>query len=119
MAMVGMVALVAVLSVAVASVGMLYSARAQATTAADAAALAAAVATYPPAGASDPLETARAVAEANGAVVLGCRCALDPGLAARIVEVLAGVDVEVPVFGSVRVRAVSRAEFDPILWLGR
>jgi hypothetical protein len=37
----------------------------------------------------------------------------------RVVEVVAAVEVEVPVFGSVTVRNVSRAEFDPVRWLGR
>lgn len=118
-AMSAVVAIAAVLAVAVASLGILYGARAQATNAADAAALAAAVATYPPASPSDPGAAARDAAEANGSVVLVCRCPRDGSLRARTVEVTAGLAVDVPIFGSVTVRAVSRAEFDPRLWLGR
>ena len=118
-AMVGVVAVVAILAVAVAALGTLYAARAQATNAADAAALAAAVSSYPPASSLPPLTAARDAAEANGAVVVACRCRLDPGLDQRIVEVVAAISVEVPIFGGVQVRSAARAEFDPLLWLGR
>ncbi len=118
-AMIGVVATVILLGVAVASLGLLYSARAQATTAADAAALAAAVATYPPAGSNDPGEAAAAVARTNGAALLGCICPTDPGLDARTVQVETGIEVTVPIFGDVMVRSRARAEFDPMRWLGR
>ena len=118
-AMVGVVAVVTVLAVAVAALGTLYAARAQAANAADAAALAAAVSSYPPASALPPLTAARHVAEANGAVVVACRCPRDPGLDHRTVEVMTAISVEVPIFGRVQVRSVARAEFDPVLWLGR
>lgn len=119
-AMSGVVAIVAVLGVAVASIGVLYAGRAQAANAADAAALAAAVATYPAAtGGSDPVATARDVAQRNGAVLLACQCSRDPSLNRRTVEVATGLRVDVPVFGVVTIRSVSRAEFDPMIWLGR
>jgi len=118
-AMVGVVAVIAVLAVAVAALGTLYAARAQATNAADAAALAAAVSSYPPASSLPPLTAARQAAEANGAVVVACRCRRDPALHDRTVEVVATITVKVPIFGDVQVRSTARAEFDPLLWLGR
>lgn len=118
-AMAGVVATVIVLGVAVAALGILYGARAQATNAADAAALAAAVATYPAAGSNDPGEAATVVAQANGAVLLGCVCPSDSGLDARTVQVETGIRVTVPIFGEVMIRSRARAEFDPMAWLGR
>lgn len=115
----GVTAIVALLGVAVAAIGMLYGARAQATNAADAAALAAAVATYPPASSTDPVTAARQAAMWNDAVLASCRCPRDTSLSARTVEVVATVEAEVPVFGRVTVSSASRAEFDPMRWLGR
>lgn len=119
MAMAGVIAIVVLLGVAVTALGMLYAARAQATTAADAAALAAAVATYPPASGTDPGVAAGRVAQANGARIVECLCPRNGGLVPRTVEVMTAVVVDVPVFGTLTVRSVSRAEFDPIRWLGR
>ena len=118
MAMAGVVAIVVLLGVAVTAVGMLYGAKAQATTASDAAALAAAVATYPPASDGDPVAVAAELAAANGAKLMACACVRDTTLTARTVEVTTVVEVEVPLFGSVPVKGVSRAEFDPVRWLG-
>lgn len=118
-AMTGALTVLALAAVAVTSLASLYGARAQAQVAADAAALAAAVSTYPPASSRPPLDAAREIAERNGAEVTGCRCARDRSLSARTVEVVTHVDVEVPVFGSRTVRATGRAEFDPSRWLGR
>jgi len=116
-AMSAAVALVAVASVAVAGLGALYSARAQAQNAADGAALAAAVATYPPASSSSPERAAGLVAGENRARLVSCECRRDGSLAPRIVEVVVGVDADVPVFGTWFIRASSRAEFDPARWL--
>lgn len=118
-AMGGATAIAALLGVAVAAIGMLYAARAQATNAADAAALAAAVSSYPLASPTDPVTAARHAAELNDAVLVSCRCARDASLAVRTVEVATAMEIEVPVFGSVTVQGVSRAEFDPLRWLGR
>lgn len=119
MAISGAVGIVAVAAVAVAALSSMYAAKTQAQAAADAAALAAAVATYPPASTSPPLASARHIATRNGAVLVACRCPRNGGLAARTVEVVTAVAVEVPVFGGVTVQARSRAEFDPMRWLGR
>ncbi|MDX1468927.1 MAG: hypothetical protein R3258_06260 [Acidimicrobiia bacterium] len=118
-ALVAVAALLATLGIATASLGAAYAARAQAQTASDAAALAAAVATYPGASGSSPHEQAAAVANANGAVVVRCGCAIDPSLSIRVVEVVTAVGIEVPIFGHLRVKAASRAEFNPRVWLGR
>ena len=118
-AMLAVAALLAALGVATSSLGVAYAARAQAQTASDAAALAAAVATYPDASGSDPRLQATAVARANRASLVRCGCPVDPSLSARVVEVVTEVEIEVPIFGRLRVRAASRAEFDPRRWLGR
>lgn len=112
------IGLVAVLAVAVAGLAMLYAARTQAQTAADASALAAAVATYPPAAEMTPIGAARLAASSNGASIVRCECPVDPALGTRTVTVTAGIRAEVPVFGSFLVRARSSAEFDPRRWLG-
>jgi secretion/DNA translocation related TadE-like protein len=119
MAMSGAVAIVAFLAIAVVAIGTLYAARTQATNAADAAALAAAVGTYPPASGLDPLEAATTVARANGAEIVECLCPVNEGLVTRTVEVVASIEVEIPIFGPVTVRSAGRAEFDPLRWLGR
>lgn len=118
-AMVAVAALLATLGIATASLGAAYGARAQAQTASDAAALAAAVATYPGASNTSPSFRAAAVAEANGAALIRCSCAVDQSLSVRVVEVVTGVGIHVPIFGRLQVRAASRAEFDPRRWLGR
>lgn len=117
--MTGAVAIVAVLSISVAGLGALYAARTQAQVAADAASLAAAVATYPPASDQAPQAAASDIAHRNDAVVMTCRCLRDASLSVRTVEVVTGVRVDVPVFGEMTVKASSRAEFDPGRWLGR
>lgn len=105
--------------IAVGSLTALYGARIHASTAADAAALAAAVATYPAAGADHPVREARHYALINGAVLKECDCPVDTSLAARVVTVIVEMKVPVPLFGVLAVQAGARAEFDPSLWLGR
>jgi hypothetical protein len=117
--MTGVIVIVAVVTTAVAALGMLYAARAQATNAADAAALAAAVATYPSIGRESPVVVAEDAAGANGAVLVGCVCPTDPSLNERTVQVTTAIRVQVPIFGEVTVRSRARAEFDPMRWLGR
>ncbi len=117
--MTGTVALLALAAVATASLGVAYAARTQATTAADAGALAAAVATYPPTGRRNPVDEAHAVAALNGAKLVSCECRVISHLRIRTVVVVTAVEIDVPVFGQLGIRGVSRAEFDPRLWLGR
>ena len=118
-AMTGVVALLSVVVVATASLTVAYSARVQANTAADAGALAAAVATYPGTGRQSPAKEAQGVVARNGARLVSCACRIDPALRVRAVVVVTAVVVDVPVFGNLEIRGVSRAEFDPRLWLGR
>jgi len=113
------VALVAAVSVGAGSVGVLLSAREQAIAAAEAAALAAAVATYPPTGAGSPVAVAADLAKRNYATLVSCRCPVDGGLRARTVTVITAVTVDVPLFDRLTVRGGARAEFDPRSFLGR
>lgn len=117
--MTAIVALLAVVVVATASLGVAYAARTQATTAADAGALAAAVATYPPTGRRNPVDEARNAVARNGAQLLSCECLIVSHLAVRTVSVVTVVEIDVPVFGHLEIRGVARAEFDPRRWLGR
>lgn len=114
-----LVGIIAVVTIATAGLALAYSARAQAQLASDASALAAAVATYPPAGAGAPVSRARSVAEHNGASLVSCRCQVDPTMRPRTVTVITRVGADIPIFGELEFHAVSRAEFDPRLWLGR
>jgi hypothetical protein len=111
--------LLAVLALATASLGALYGAREEAATGADAAALAAAVASFPPAWrGGSPEAAASAAAAANGVALVACDCAIDTSLTSRVVTVITASEVRVPLFGEMTVRVRSRAEFDPALWLG-
>lgn len=118
-ALAGIIALLAAVALATAGLGVVYAAREQAAAGADAAALAAAVATFPPAGrAGSPAEAARAAAAANGAALTSCQCPIQENMGTRTVTVITSVRVNVPLFGELVVRARSRAEFDPGRWLG-
>jgi hypothetical protein len=112
-------AVVALVAGATAAVGVLLAEREHAATAAEAAALAAAVATYPPAWSADPDEVAAEYAARNGAHLISCGCPVDASLRARTVVVTVGLVADVPIFGEVLVGRTARAEFDPIDWLGR
>lgn len=118
MMMMTVVAAVVVVGVGSTSVGMILSERERASIASEAAALAAAVATYPPAGGGDPVSAARDIATVNGARLVSCQCPVDASLRPRVVEVATEVTVRVPLFGTLSVGRSARAEFDPGLWLG-
>lgn len=100
------------------SLTVLYGVRAEANNAADAAALAAAVATYPLAGAGDPRAEAARYASVNGAELVSCDCPVDSGLDVRSATVIVEKKVTVPFFGTLGVRAGATGEFDPVAWLG-
>jgi Cys-tRNA(Pro)/Cys-tRNA(Cys) deacylase len=105
--------LLALLSTAVVAGGVVSAGRGRAVAAADAAALAAAPVTFRPFGASgSPADEAQRLAAEHGATLLRCDCPIDPSWSPRVVEVEVAVTVEM--FGSHTVRAVSRAEFDPV-----
>jgi secretion/DNA translocation related TadE-like protein len=110
----GVALVVGLLAIALGAVGQYVAARFQAATAADAAALAAAPVTFLPFGATgSAAEEAARFAAANGGVLVRCECPPDPSFEPRTVEVEVERRVEVLWFGSVTVRAVSRAEFAP------
>ena len=96
-----------------------FAARSQAVAGADAAALAAAVATYPAAANDPPTQVAASVAKANGVELVSCICRVDSSLETRVVVVIVGVPVDAPILGRLSIRAGARAEFDPRRWLGR
>jgi len=109
-----LVGLVLVMMVAVASVGGAIGSYTKAAGAADAAALAAAPVTFQPFGASgSPAHEAALFARANGATLVSCRCSVDRSWDARTVTVTVERTVSIPGIGSVRVRATSRATFEP------
>jgi secretion/DNA translocation related TadE-like protein len=115
---IAVIGLFMVVSTAIAGLGVTYSARARAATAADAAALAAAVATYPPLGRGTPEGEAARAAALNSAEVERCLCRVDPSLEDRSVTVVVSVPVVLPLLGAVRVTSSSSAEFSPMRWLG-
>lgn len=113
--LVGVVALVALLALALAGSGILVSTYARAATAADAAALAAAPVTFHPFGArGSPTQEAGRLARVNGARLVACECAPDPTWVERTVTVTVERVVTVPWGQTLSVRATSRATFDPV-----
>lgn len=115
----GVAGVILVFGIGIADVGILLAARLQAATAADAAALAAAPVTFRPFGATaGPVEEARRLAEANGARISHCVCVVDSSWDARSVEVVVERVARLVGFGTLTVRASSRAEFDPSKLLG-
>jgi secretion/DNA translocation related TadE-like protein len=117
--LVGWCAFVAAIGVGSAALGVLFDAREQAATAAEAAALAAAVATYPPTGAGSPQALAAEYATRNGARLVSCWCDVDGSMAVRVVAVTVALTADLPLFGEMLVGKTARAEFDPGAWLGR
>lgn len=109
-----LVGLVAVLALGVGLVGGGIAAHAQASNAADGAALAAAPVTFRPFGATGgPASEAARFARMNGATLVRCSCPIDESWNARTVEVLVVRVIVLPVVGSVRIPAMSRATFEP------
>lgn len=110
----GLVGLAALLALGVGLVGGGIAAYAQASNAADAAALAAAPVTFSPFGAVDgPSAEADRFARMNGATLLRCSCPVDASWNPRTVEVVVARVIAFPVIGSVSIRATSRATFEP------
>jgi hypothetical protein len=89
-------------------------ARTKAVAAADAAALAAAPMTFPPAAqGNSPERVAADFAMANGARLVRCDCVVVRTFDARAVEVEVALPVDLVLLGRREVRATSRAEFVP------
>lgn len=109
----------AVLSLLLADVAKVIAVRAQLTAAADAAALAAAPATFTSFGSEERPEVAAAsIAAANGATVIECVCPVDRSWAARTVVVAVTATANLALLGSRRLKAAAAAEFRPVA-LGR
>ncbi len=117
--MLGLCGLIATVGVGTAALGVLYDTREKAATAAEAAALAAAVATHPPAADGAPDRLAAELAQRNGARLISCWCDVDTSLKTRVVAVTVALTANVPLFGEVAVGRTARAEFEPRVWLGR
>lgn len=101
--------------VGVSMVGAVASAYATAASAADAAALASAPVTFLPFGATGtPQQEASRFAEANGTTLVSCSCPVDPSWSKRTVSVSVVRTITLPIVGSLRVVATSRADFDPM-----
>jgi hypothetical protein len=112
----GLVAVAAVLALLLIDVARAYEARARLATAADAAALAAAPLTFHQFGGSrGPREEAGAIAAANGAALLVCRCPIDRSWDRRQVRVTVGRRVDFSLIGSRQLTATAAAEFRPAL----
>ena len=99
------------IGIAVLDISAVVSARTRSQTAADAAALAAAPATFTLA--SPPREAAARMAEANGARLVWCRCRIDRRPKMRTVTVQTAVVARLWLWEKVTVFAQSRAEFIP------
>lgn len=118
LALLGVAGVVMVLAVGLAAVGTVVRARVEASTAADAAALAAAPVTFLPFGAEgSPADEAARFATLNGSRVVYCICPLDPSWEPRTVEIRTERSVEVWPFGTIDVHATGRAEFVPAMLL--
>jgi nucleotide-binding universal stress UspA family protein len=111
----GLVVVGVLLALLVADVARVTAARAQLTAAADASALAAAPATFARFGGSgSPQGEAAAMATANGAELVECRCEVDRSWSDRIVVVVVATDVDLVLLGDRRLRAAAAAEFRPV-----
>ncbi len=116
--LVGVAAVILVLTAGLGLVGSYLRARVEATGAADAAALAAAPVTFRPFGAAGtPAEEAARFAAANGASLVSCVCSVDESWDARTIRVEVARTIRLWPIGTVTVRATSRAEFAPSLLL--
>ncbi len=114
LALLAVVAVVVVLAAGLGGVAELFVARARATAAADAAALATAPVTFRPFGArGGPVSEAQRFARANGARLVSCRCPVDRSWDRRVVRVVVVRTLWLPVVGRVDVRAAAAAEFTP------
>jgi secretion/DNA translocation related TadE-like protein len=107
-ALIGGVAMVMVFALGLTDLAVFFLARTRAQTAADAAALAAAAELIPGLG-TEPEGKAKEFAEANGAKLVSCRCALGSSVAE--VSVSVPVTMTLPGLSDLKeVRARSRAE---------
>ena len=117
-ALLGVMGVALMLALGVGLVGSVLRGRTEANTAADAAALAAAPVTFLPFGAAgSPTQEAARFAARNGARLISCSCPMDDSWEPRTVVVVVERSVSIAPFGTVEVRATSRAEFVPAMLL--
>ena len=115
-ALLGVMAVAILVGLTLIDIAAYISGGVQASTAADAAALAAAPLTFRAFGSSvTPAREAAYFAAANGAVVVVCRCIVDRSWRTRTVEVIVERRLVLTLFGRRTIRAVGRAEFTPAL----
>ncbi len=119
LAVIGAVAVVLLLAMWMSALAIAMRGHQAATTAADAAALAAAPVTFLPFGAQgSPSQEAARFVVMNGAEMIWCRCEIDRTFEPRTVEVLVRRSVQLPILGTRYVEAIGRAEFVPAALLG-
>lgn len=112
--MLAVAAVILLFTVVLVAIGGVQFARLRATTAADAAALAAAPVTFLAFGAEGtPRDEAGRFALLNGGSLVSCRCPVDRSWEPRTVEVRVRASIGVPLFGDIAVEATGRAEFTP------
>ena len=110
----GVLILVLVLSLGIGAVGTGIAGYVHAAGAADAAALAAAPVTFRPFGArGSPRHEAARFASSNGTRLVQCVCRVDRSWSSRTVSVIVERSVDLPGLGTFKVRASSRATFEP------
>lgn len=108
-------ALALLLAALIGGAGQAYVARARASAAADAAALAAAPVTFRPFGAAGaPATEAARFASRHGARLISCDCAPDPSYATRRATVVVEVQIDIIGLGARSFRATASAEFEPV-----
>ncbi len=99
-----------VLGALVVDVARVVDTRLRAQTAADAAALAAAAATFE----SNPVTAADRYSRLNGARLVACRCRVDRSLGSRVVRVVVVIPIDPWLLPFDRVEASATAEYDPV-----
>lgn len=115
---VGVLVLAFMLLVGLAGIGQVVLARSRVVTAAEAGALAAAPVTFRPFGASgSATEEAARLVRANGAELMVCSCAHDPGYDPRTVIVTVRLTVTILGLREVTLEATATAEFRPVALL--
>lgn len=108
--MLSLLALAALMCLAVADAANVLLARARAQTAADAAALAAAAVQWRVSGGGDPAAAAKSIAEANGAELESCSCALRDDTAVVTVSITTHIRMLGVAPGRVTATATARAD---------
>lgn len=111
----GAVAVLVVVALVVVALATAQLASEKAVTAAEAAALAAAPATFPQLGRGrSPTAHARELAAANAAELIVCDCSIDASYGTRRVVVTVRYETTVPVLGTVYLERSAAAEFEPV-----